>query len=250
MTALTAVDTALEKPHYDHLISEGFTPEHIWSMEQKGVCSYSKNKAMTKGFKVWADDHWESSSGLYFPFTQTFGQIRCDQALNRGGKPTKYLTPCGAKTQPYLPSDCNVITEGWKDAERPNQAGCSFKTGCVAGVSHIKKALPKNGGHVVLFDSDGWQNPSVARSLLKAAIHLNSKIQLVPEIENEPKAGLCEYFKVGYSVADYEELISNALHPDQFIFEWAQRFKHYPSQLKAKCTQVATLYTLHIGQVA
>ena len=246
------LDSALESAHFEHLILEGFTSEHIWNMEQKGVSSVSQTYALKKNFKVWSDDEkkWLSSSGLYFPFTDNFGQVRCDNTIIRQGKACKYLTPCGAKTQAYLPRGTSVITEGYKDAERPNQGGCEHITGAVAGVSHIRKAIPANTGYTVIFDSDGWLNPAVMRSLLRAAIHLNGKIQLVPEMENYPKGGLCEFFKSGRSAADYDELIANAMHPDEIIYEWAKRWEHYPIALRAKCSKVAVVYACYLGKVA
>lgn len=251
---ITATDTALEQLHYDHLLSEGFTPSHIAQLEEMGVQSLSTTKALQRGFKAWseADRCWLSSAGLYFPFTQTFGQIRCDTPLMRSnGKPAKYLTPCGAATQAYVPKDCRVITEGFKDALAGSLHG-GIETGAVAGVSHIPKALPKGCGHIILFDSDGWRNPQIVFALIKAAQHCDGKIQLVPELPGEPKGGLCEYFKAGYTADDYAKLIDSAMHPDEFLWAWIDkwgRLEFEPRQ-KMHCTRIAMVCIDLVGAKA
>jgi len=79
--------------------------------------------------------------------------------------------------------------------------------------------MPKGCGHIILFDADGWQNPGVFASLVKAAEWCGGKIQLVPEIVGQPKAGLCEYFKAGHTAEDYAKLIASAMTPKQFLLE-------------------------------
>lgn len=247
-TSETTLDTNLASGHYDHLIDEGFTPDMIWQMEQGGVTSISRMQALKKGYKLWNINKYVSSSGLEFPFTKTFGQVRCDQPIERGGRKVKYITPAGAKTEAALPVGCIAITEGAKDGWRASLAGAP--TGFVAGVSHIAKAIPPGGKQVILFDNDGWVNPQVCHQLLNASRHTEGKIQLIPDIEGEPKAGICEYFKAGNTADDYKELVANALWPDEFLYEWIKRWSDYPPRLRARCAKSAAAQTLLMGAVA
>ena len=172
------------------------------------------------GFKAWSDGEWRSGSGIYFPFTPTFGQLRLDEPITRKKwKLAKYLTPHKAKTQAFTPADCKVRTEGIKDAKAGTWLG-EIPTGAIAGISHYKKALPKNTGETLLFDADGWINPQVFLNLFNGGLWLKGKVQLLPEIPDYPKAGLCEYFKAGYTAADYKELIANAMTPKEILMEW------------------------------
>lgn len=240
--ALTAIDSALEPAHYKHLLSEGFTPKHIWLMEEQGVRSISRTEAMKMNLKIWGGNSWQSSPGLYFPFTPSFGQVRCDTPLIRKGKAVKYITPFKAATQAYVPARWEVITEGYKDAMAGSLIG-EIPTGAIAGVSHTRKALPKNCGKVFLFDSDGWMNPKVAASLIRAAMHTKGKIQLVPQMDEYPKGGLCEYFKVGHTAKDYAALIKSAMTPVDFIAEWATHWADMPEATQSASLRIATHYT-------
>ena len=246
------LDTELATEHYTHLQDEGFTPDEIWEIEQDGAQSLTQGQSLRLGFKVWSEDEnkWVSSPGLKFPFTKTFAQVRCDNPLPRKkGKPAKYLTPYEAKSEAMLPLDCIVITEGAKDAWAGRLKG-KVSTGCVAGVSHIKKALPEDCRLITLFDSDGWKNPSVAGALITAADHCNGKIQLVPHMDKYPKGGLCEYFKVGHTPEQYAELLDGAMWPDEFLWQWANRFKDYEPKLKAECIRVASNFAHLMGRIA
>lgn len=245
------LDTELATKHYAHLSEEGFTPDHIWEMEQAGVKSLSQIQSLKQGFKVWDSENntWVSSSGLKFPFTKTFAQIRCDNPPMRGSKPAKYLTPVKASAEAMLPKGCQVITEGAKDAWMGTLKG-GIATGCLAGVSHASKALSPGNGLIILFDSDGWKNPNVANALIKAAHHCNGKIQLVPELEQFPKGGLCEYFKSGYKKEDYESLLSGAMWPDKFLWKWAERIENYPLRLRADCIKVIAKWAYLMGGAA
>lgn len=226
----------LEPRHHDHLIAEGFSEADIAYMRgTNGVRSISHHEARALSFSV------ESGGGLLFPFTPKFAQLRCDTPPMRGGKSAKYLTQAGKTSQAYSPHGVRVITEGLKDAIAGSLHG-GIPTGALAGVSHYKKALLQGCGHTILFDSDGWQNPSVFASLIAAAQWCAGKIQLVPEIENQPKAGLCEYFRAGNTSADYEKLIKSALTPKQFLLELPSHWQSMPIDRVSK--SLRTLFSL------
>lgn len=215
----------LETEHWGHLIDEGFSPEQIAQWIDAGLASFSAQQAEERGFKLKdRDGCWVSRSGLYFPFTKDFGQLRLDFPIKReNGSTAKYLTPLGAKTQARMPRDCQVVTEGAKDAAAGSLLG-EIPTGAIAGVSHYRKALRQDSGHTILFDSDGWLNPNVFSNLFNAGKWLNGKIQLVPQIEEHPKAGLCEFFTAGHTAADYKRLIESASKPEAFLIEWGNHF--------------------------
>lgn len=246
MNTNQTLETNLVPAHYAHLQAEGFTPEQIYSLEcDHGIESLTLGQALRQNFKVWDEENakWASSSGLKFPFTKTFAQVRCDELIERKGKKVKYITPLKAKSEAMLPKGCRVITEGAKDAYAGSMHG-SIPTGALAGVSHTRKALAEGCGLTILFDSDGWHNPQVVYNLISSACYCNGKIQLVPEIEGEPKGGLCEYFKAGHSADDYAELIAGAMRPEKFLWEWMQRWKDYSPSLRADCVQT----TVRLGE--
>jgi predicted P-loop ATPase len=224
----------LRPEHEAHLRSEGFCDDHINKMMSWGVRSLTTEAAYDSGFKCKDEaaqtETVRSSSGILFPFTHEFGQLRCDNPPTRRGKPAKYLTQTGKDSQAWMPPGqaVKVITEGFKDAAAGTLNG-GIPTGALAGVSHYRKALPKGCGHTTLFDYDGWTNPSVFASLVSAADWCNGTIQLVPEIEGEPKAGLCEYFKAGRTAEDYKKLINSAMSIRQFLLELPRRWGKLPS---------------------
>jgi hypothetical protein len=194
-----------------HLLNEGFNPEQISRLRNNyGVRSVSQAEALKLGFKLWdsSKKQWCSSAGIFFPFSPSFAQLRCDTPLIRNGKPVKYLTPVGVRTEAFLPEGCRVLTEGFKDAIAGSFHG-GIPTGALAGVSHYRKALKQGCGHTILFDADGWTNPQVFANLIHAGVWCRGKVVLLPEIAGQPKAGLCEYFKGGYTGEDYQRLIDS-----------------------------------------
>ena len=239
--------SALQPEHIEHLTSEGFTAAQIKTFEDKwGVRSLSEAEALEKGLSVRNQDSGESksSSGLWHPFDKGFGQLRCDNPPVRDGKPVKYLTPAGADSKAWIPyPDCKVFTEGWKDAAAGTLHG-QLSTGALAGVSHYK-TLPKGRGGTILFDRDGWTNPQVFTNLYNAGQWIGGSIQLVPEIEGEPKAGLCEYFKAGHTAADYQALIKGAFRPDEFLNEMPKRWGGLELEKLNACVQA--LFKLAVG---
>jgi phage/plasmid-associated DNA primase len=225
--------------HVEHLLDEGFLPTQVARMIDGGLRSLSENEAAQQGFKAKnASGKYTSSSGLYFPFTSEFGQLRLDKPIEqKPNKFAKYLTPIGAKSQARIPTGCRVITEGSKDAMAGSLHG-KIPTGAIAGVSHYR-ALPQNAGYTVLFDHDGWVNANVFSNLFFAGKHLNGKVVLLPEIKGEPKAGLCEYFKAGHTPDDYRALIDSALKPEMLLIEWGKRLGKISLERQPQAVRVA-----------
>lgn len=220
----------LLESHVKHLLDEGFTIEQVETWIEEGLRSVTKEEALGLGCKTWVNGKWESGSGIYFPFTSTFGQLRLDHPITRkNGKLAKYLTPYKKKSQAYTPANCTVFTEGIKDAKAGTWLG-EVPTGAIAGISHYKKALSENSGQTLLFDADGWINPQVFIHLFIGGLWLNGKVQLLPEIPGYPKAGLCEYFKAGYNSSDYKELLSNAMSPKELLMEWPRHWGKMPEK--------------------
>ena len=229
----------LNPEHRDHLKDEGFSDQNIdWMHETLGICSLTEKEAKSLGLGCNdPNGKFASSSGIYFPFSDKFGQLRCDNPPIRGikadGKPdtARYLTRCGTATEAWLPDGCEVVTEGTKDAYAGTLRG-GIATGALPGVSHYRKATNlKRGSKLTgLFDADGWRNPQVFTQLFKAGVYLTGKVQLLPEIPGEPKAGLCEYFKAGHTPEDYHKLIESAFTPAKFLEELP---KHWGGLLQA-----------------
>jgi P4 family phage/plasmid primase-like protien len=239
--------TYLKQKDIEHLIGEGFSSDDITQLQKGGMRSLTQAEAETMGFGVTnPDGKWQSSSGLYLPFTETFGQLRADHPpINSKGKLCKYLTPARTKSQAWLLEGCKVITEGYKDAAAGTLHG-KLPTGALAGVSHYR-ALKEGSGLTVLFDADGRQNPGVFTNLVHAANYLNGKIQLVPAIPDEPKAGLCEYFKAGHTADDYKALIDSAMTSTAFLLALPDHWSALSDEKKADCARKAlTLAALYL----
>lgn len=235
---ISRLDT-INSIHVDHLLDEGFLPAHIAKMISGGLRSLSEFEARENGFRVRdASGDYVSGNGLYFPFTETFGQLRLDAPVKQeNGKFVKYLTPIKTKSQARIPSRCQAITEGAKDAMAGSLHG-KIPTGAIAGISHYR-ALPQGAGYHVVCDSDGWVNASVFTNLFFAGKHLNGKIVILPEIEGISKAGLCEYFKSGRTSEDYKALLDSALKPEMLLIEWGKHLGKIPVEKQFKAIRVA-----------
>jgi len=216
--------------HIEHLHSEGFSDSQILEWQRQGLRTLTDAEAEKQGFKVKTLSGLKSSSGLYLPFGNDFGQLRLDSPIQReNGQVAKYLTPVGAKSQAMIPSGCKAITEGAKDGYAGSVHG-GIPTGALAGVSHYRKALPQGAGYTIIFDADGWHNPAVFSNLFHAGKWLDGKIQLVPELRGEPKGGLCEYFKAGHTADDYAALLAAAMKPEAFLMAWPTHFGSIPAE--------------------
>jgi hypothetical protein len=231
----------LTPAHCQHLTAEGFTdPQIAVLIEQFGVRSLTQSEALDQGFKVWDGQQWKSSSGILFPFTDTFAQLRCDTPVIRAnGKPAKYITQAGNPSQALLPEGCKVITEGFKDAVASTLHG-GIPTGAIAGVSHYRKALPQGCGYTIIFDADGWTNPQVFANLIHAGKWCSGRVLILPEIPNAPKAGLCEFFKAGYGAKDFQKLLMDgALTPEEMLEEWPNHWESLTARDRVKCARIA-----------
>jgi hypothetical protein len=243
---------ALSRDHRDHMLSEGFAESQVYRLvKDYGIRSMAEIEARELGFVV-ADEKRKntkgtvSSSGLYFPFKGDFGQLRCDNPPIRNGKPCKYLTPTWQTSQAWIPDEAGVVTEGYKDAAAGTLHG-RIPTGAIAGVSHVRKALEKGCNADLLFDSDGWTNPSVFAALISGADWTGGKIQLIPEIEDQPKAGLCEYFKAGHTAEDYDNLLDGAMSIQEFLLELPNHWGNLPTKNIARALRtISVLATKHL----
>ena len=235
-------ESALRREHRDHLLAEGFTQNQIQIMQAAGVRSFTS--ADTQAYNIGARDfsqgeRYVNPSGLYFPFSKDWGQIRCDNPpVGDNGKPRKYLNPVGKGSRAWLPKDCEVVTEGPKDAWAGTLHG-GVPTGALAGVSHYQKALPKGCGYTILFDADGWRNPQVFNNLINAGLWVSGKVALLPEMPGEPKAGLCEYFKAGHTAEDYKRLLAKAKPPKKLLKEWPKHWPGLDDEKEGECIDKA-----------
>ena len=236
--------------HVEHLLDEGFSKERIEEWINQGLRSLTEAEAIALGFKTWVNGQWQTGSGIYFPFTPTFGQLRLDEPITRAnGSIAKYLTPYKKKTRAYLPDGCGVVTEGIKDAKAGTWFG-EIATGAIAGVSHYRKALLEKSGLTIVFDSDGRVNPFVFRNLFNAGLWVNGKIQFIPKIEGQPKAGLCEYFKAGHTAEDYKKLIASAHKPKELLLLWPQFWADLPDKwLEAAIKTALALAAQHLSKI-
>jgi hypothetical protein len=226
----------LNDSHREHLKTEGFNDAQITELiERDGVRSLSKREALQMGFKCWTGKCWESSSGILFPFTSTFAQLRCDDLIIRAnGKPVKYLTQAKRKAQAFSPNGCRGYTEGFKDAQTATFAGVQM--GALAGLSHYK-ALPQGCGLTIVSDSDGRWNPQVFHSLIKSGIWCRGKVLILPEIEGEPKGGISEYVRSG---GDFNALFETAaVTPYELLEDWPSHWKDLPSYEVVKLAKKA-----------
>ena len=247
---MSQIKTRLRSEHITHLQAEGFTDAHIEYLHSLGVCSLNASEAQSLGIQCLNQaNQLVSSSGIWFPFTTQFGQLRCDQPIVRNnGKLAKYLTPSKTQSAAWMPEGVEVFTEGFKDAAAGTLMG-GIPTGAIAGVSHWRKALMpvQLQNKVLLYDADAATNPNVFTQLVKAGCTLGWKIQLVPSIKDHPKAGLCEYFQVGHTSADYQVLINTAQTPVDFLLSLPQHWDQLSQPQLLTCLKTALKLSPIIG---
>jgi hypothetical protein len=209
--------------HRKHLIAEGFTEEQIDLLIGWGVRTIATPKeAHGMGLSRYA-------SGIWFPFRGEFGQLRVDQP-----REAKYLSPIGVKAQAWTPPGerAMVVTEGYKDGAIGTMQG-GIATGAIAGVSHYRQCLEQGSGQTIVFDSDGWTNPAVFTSLVRAAQWVDGKVALVPQWVGE-RAGLVEYLKAGHS---YEVLLQSAMTVEELLVELPTRWMELPKARREECIE-------------
>lgn len=211
----------LTPEHYQHFINDDWKPEEIvLAVNEYGLRSVAIDEAKQ------LLGHVPPSGGIWFPFSESWGQLRPDsEKYPDGRKAPKYCSPRGEigpqalwVPKNYSASSLAGVTEGWKDAFIATIRG-GQPIGAIAGVSHVLKALPEGLGITLIFDSDGWQNASVMQSLINGGLHLNGKIVLIPEASGK-KAGFTEFFNSGASESDFNDLLIEAQTPRSLFIEW------------------------------
>jgi hypothetical protein len=218
----------LNQSHIDHLLSQGFSIDHIKSFATDGIIeSLTPEQSYRAGFGV-AIDNIPATGGLKFNLTPAYSQLMLDDRNvifdKQKQRYVKYLSVAGAidLTCAYLPADCEAVTEGMKDSLAFSYLG-GIPTGALLGLSHATKALPKNCGLTIIADFDAWHNLGVFKDLIRAGIHCNGRVAIVPQIENEPKAGGVEYFQAGYLPSDYQQLLAEASTPLELYELWLEQ---------------------------
>jgi hypothetical protein len=194
----------LVENHRQHLIEEGFSDRQIGQLMKWGVRTIGTAKEAHE-LKLS-----QKVTGIWFPFGQEFGQLRVDQPKPEN---PKYLSPFNVRAQVWTPPGerAEIITEGYKDAAAGTLMG-GIATGAIGGVSQYQ-CLTKDSNQMIVFDADGWKNPTVFGCLIKAGMWTGGKIAIVSE-EYGPKAGLLEYLKAG---GKYESLLRRSQTPKQML---------------------------------
>jgi hypothetical protein len=115
----------LNLEHVNHLLAQGFTPEHINTFVSNGlVKSLTADEAYKAGFSV-AIEGIPVTGGLLFQFSSTFAQLRLNNQNiipkdrnDSDSKYAKYLSLGGAidRDCAYIPDGCKAVTEGMKDS--------------------------------------------------------------------------------------------------------------------------------------
>jgi predicted P-loop ATPase len=217
--------------HWNHLANEGFSEANIRHLvEGDFISSIDADQAEQRGFRVRNQQREVlSGSGLYFRFSEDFGQLRLDEPIVRpNGSVAKYLSPLGHKTQTLDPGGALVWTEGAKDAWAGTLIG-SIPTGALCGVADWRK-LPRDKRFTLLYDSDAITNPQVLLQLVKAGVRNRCRVAFVPHVEGQPKAGLCEWFKAGATPQHYKLLIENARKPEQLLWALPREWEGLPRE--------------------
>lgn len=228
---------SLSARHRQHFIDDGWQDSEIRLAVAYGVRSISRQQAKE------LLGYYPPSGGIWFPFTDDWGQLRPDsRKYSNGDESPKYCSPRGDITGAalWLPPGCALadlagVTEGWKDAFIAT-VRTGKPVGAIAGVSHVGKALPLGTKLPLIFDSDGWQNANVMGSLITGGQHLSGKIALIPESAGA-KAGFTEFCTSGGQWADLE-----FYSPAALLGMWMQRLIEHPLELPKHCDDVAALY--------
>ncbi len=218
----------LYQHHYDEHIQRGFLREHLVEMVESGwVTSFTiTSGSATNKLPLFPTKLWDKEIGdvVLYSYSHDFSQIKIDKVINdKRGRRIKYLSPPGVSSKAWFPegfaeASVRVVTEGAIDAALGTLLG-GIPTAGIAGVSHFLKAIGIGVRLVILFDADGRLNPSVIAALYIAGKLSNNNIQTIPPIDGQPKAGLEEYFKAGYTPEDYRALIATAKTPLGFLYD-------------------------------
>jgi hypothetical protein len=235
----------LNPRHYQHFLDDGWTDSEIAQAVALGVRSVDQIEASRLlGYPA-------PSSGIWFPFSETFGQLRPDQRwyidrkTGQKEETGKYIHRRGGATSAALwmppsvakPKELAAVTEGWKDAARPYLAQ-GVPIGAIPGVSWVSKVLPKGCGVDLVFDSDAWVNAQVMSDLIRGGLHNRGKVAIVTG-EPTAKRGLTEFVNDGGDVAT---LLEDAKTPKALFLEWLDRLIANPLQPIKNADTVADLH--------
>lgn len=212
MPAADRGNTPITEEHFNHLVDELGSAARACHAVESGVRSLTEAQARAHGFRIMGEDKRQhSSSGLYFPFSEGFGQLRCDvPPLNRNGEPAKYLNRSDVPQAIATIGDGepSLATEGWKDAARlHHETGESVAA--IAGV-HGWKKLPTSV-QAIIYDADALANPGVWSPLLKAGFSRRVQLAFFSAAVAGPKGGACEYFRNGGSYGDIKKWKARSL---------------------------------------
>jgi hypothetical protein len=244
----------LKAAHKNHFLINGFSCKHISILENLGARSIDANEALHLNLKYGS----QSITGIWFPYSIDYGQVRVDNPAMQ----IRYLSPKGSKSRAWKPAAA-VITEGWKDAAAATLMG-AIETGAIPGICHYQ-LLPQNSQQVIIFDADGWTNPDIFTQLIKAGIWVNGKIQLVPKINGNSKAGLLDWLRHlklsrcrGSSGEDalqqaYQTLIQQSQTPANFLATlpirggWGEISQENKSKCIAQAIKLSWLFSVSNG---
>lgn len=216
----------LSPDHFPYFIERGFNFDHIQLIQSWGVRSINLQESLRLGIKKYdpGTKRHLSDGGIWFPFTSTYGQVRFNTALKlKSGEEYRYLSP-RQPAKAWIPpgghgfGSVDAITEGWADAAAPTVRG--VRTAAIVGTYNVIYSVDKDCGVPLIYDSDGWMKPQVMRALILGALWTNGRVNLFPQMEAYPSGGGSEFFKSGRTIADYQQLINEALTPHQLIKKW------------------------------
>ncbi|MGB3515657.1 MAG: hypothetical protein WBA43_04320 [Elainellaceae cyanobacterium] len=242
---------SLTHQHRQHFIGDGWTDDEIAQAIAIGVQSLGKGKASRLlGYTA-------PSEGIWFPFSETWGQLRPDGAIWSNGEPCgKYISPKGGigPQALWLPAgveakDLDAATEGWKDGFLVGNRG-GKAIGAFSGVNLISQVLPKGCKVPIIFDSDAWVNASVMIALVKGGLHTGGKVAIVP---GDPKAkrGLTEFSNDApdTTAERLQTLLDEAQRPKDLFKSWLDFLLAHPLSKIKNTDDVADLYR-RVGRLA
>lgn len=239
MNATATTWAGLNAAHRRHLTGDGWNDQEIAQAIAWGVRSVNQAQASELlGYPA-------PSGGIWFPFTATWGQLRPDIRRNDGPKYLSPRAPIGTHAvwvpPGYRIADVAATTEGWKDA-----AIATIRSGrpvaAIAGVSHVRKALPKGLGCPLLFDSDAWVNAQVMAQLIHGGKWLGAGVAIIPGPPSE-KWGATEYFSHGgHDAQAFQAMLAAAVSPRELLSQWCDRLLAAPLELPKHCDNLGQLY--------
>jgi predicted P-loop ATPase len=204
----------LGSDHFRHLAEELGSEDRAQQAASFGARSITAAEAQQMGFTLKGPDgKRHSSGGIFFPFGQAFGQLRCDTPPLRAkdAEPAKYLNRGRVAHEVAIFGDGQpaIATEGWKDALRLH-----LETGqTVAAIPGVTswKLLPESV-RLLIYDADAVANPSVWQQLIRAGLERRQlRLAFFPADVAGAKGGACEYFRNGGTYQQIQQHKARAL---------------------------------------